>query len=267
MIKETFLASAAFSFRNNLFYQDEFQGFGSFENLYLGIRKKENRLYPDDIVRSLPRIPCGHPLRKEWRRRAFTLRRLIRHLKRDKGKNILEVGCGNGWLCHWLATLPGTEVVGIDINETELLQAARVFGEMRNLAFIYGDILQGLPFRKFDHIILSASLQYFADVPALVRKLHGHLANNGKIHIIDTPLYSSPSVLDAARRSAEYFARLDAGAMNHHYYHHTWDALAAFNLRLMYDPRTLLNRLRQKLAFASPFPWITITRMDVGQLR
>lgn len=263
-IHETFVKSDDFSFRNNLFYQSNFQGSASFEDLYIDIRRKEDRLYSDEAVKLLPRLAGSHPLSAEWRRRAFTSRRLISYLNSGNRKNILEVGCGNGWFCHQLARLPHTQVAGIDVNETELLQAARLFGQVKNLTLIHGNILQGLPFKQFDHIILLASLQYFDDASHLLGKLFGHLSDDGQIHIADTPLYSPSSALKAARRSAEYFARSGAPEMKHHYHHHTLEAIALFKPRVIYDPGTFLNKLRRKFAFASPFPWIIINRAPFG---
>jgi ubiquinone/menaquinone biosynthesis C-methylase UbiE len=184
--------------------------------------------------------------------------RLINHLKRRNANKILEVGCGNGWLCHRLSGLPNVEVAGIDVNETELLQAATVFKDAKNLMFIYGDILRGLPFAKFDHVILAASLQYFTDPSLLMRTLLRHLTDGGQIHIVDTPFYSSLSMPQAARRSAEYFNRHGIPEMEHHYHHHTLEAISEFNPKVSYDPKTFLNKLKRKLAHASPFPWIVI---------
>ncbi len=74
-----------------------------------------------------------------------TARRLVHYLgARKKTLEILEVGCGNGWLTHQLADIPGTRVTGLDINFTELQQAARVFSNDPNLRFIHGDMRSGI---------------------------------------------------------------------------------------------------------------------------
>lgn len=257
-IHEVFENSPAFSRRTNLFYQNDFQGSRQFEQAYIDVRKKEGRLYSDDLVPSLPYVQRSHPLWREWRQRGFTMRRLINHLKRRSARKILEIGCGNGWLSHRLAGLPNVEVAGIDVNETELLQGARVFAHVKNLTFIYGDIFRVPPFMPFDHIILSASLQYFPDPLRLLTGLMGHLSARGEIHVIDTPLYSPPSASGAADRSAEYFARHGVPEMTRHYHHHTFETIAAFKPTVHYDPETVLNKLRRKFLFASPFPWIII---------
>ncbi len=53
---------------------------------------------------------------------------------------ILELGCGNGWLSHLLSQSLQRDVCGIDVNRTELTQAARMFGHDQRLSFIAADI-------------------------------------------------------------------------------------------------------------------------------
>ena len=68
-------------------------------------------------------------------------------LNKKQPLKILEAGCGNGWLCHRLAEIPGAQVIGTDTNFTEIQQAARVFADVSNLHFIYspidGDTFEG----------------------------------------------------------------------------------------------------------------------------
>src|SRR5215469_6131351 len=92
-----------------------------FEKQYIQVRSLEGRLYPDDELISLPEIGAAHPHFREWQWRKRSARRLIRYLtSKEKALEILEVGCGNGWLTHLLAEIPGALVTGTDINFTEL---------------------------------------------------------------------------------------------------------------------------------------------------
>ncbi|MGZ5220651.1 MAG: class I SAM-dependent methyltransferase, partial [Chitinophagaceae bacterium] len=114
---------------------------GAFEKLYIQLRKKEQRFYTDDEVRSLPWITATHPHYKEWLVRTKSCKQLIKYLdKKSNPLNILEIGCGNGWLSAQLAINISGHVVGMDINKEELVQAARVFSTISNLKFIQGDI-------------------------------------------------------------------------------------------------------------------------------
>ncbi len=177
-LRNIFLESPDFSFQNNIFYQRHFQRLNTFEKIYLSLREKENRVYPDEIVKELPEVPSHHVLRKEWMIRKFTLQRLIPYLSKKNKPIILELGCGNGWLSNHLATLPGSEVVGVDVNETELLQGSSVFTGTKNLFFAYADIfITSLPYSPFDYIILSGSIQYFSNIGILFAKLFSLLAD------------------------------------------------------------------------------------------
>ena len=113
----------------------------NFEEKYILLRKKENRLYTDEQLKWLPEIEVSHPHYKEWEARKSSCNKLIQHLTNKRTElNILDIGCGNGWLCHHLSKIPGSNVAGIDINKTELNQAKRVFDHIENLEFFYGGI-------------------------------------------------------------------------------------------------------------------------------
>lgn len=262
-LRNIFLENPAFTLKNNIFYQQHFQGFPDFENTYLSLRHKENRLYSDEIVKSLPEIPSHHALRKEWMIRKSTLQRLIPYLNLNQKKQskILELGCGNGWLANHLATLPNSEVVGVDVNETELKQGSRVFAETKNLSFAYADIFAAhFPYSLFDYIILSGSIQYFRDIGILFAKLLTLLADNGEIHIVDSPVYNEDDVASANIRSEKYFINAGFPLMKQQYHHHTWQMLDPFHPVIFYNPDFFLNRMKRKFSVASPFPWIKIIK-------
>ena len=60
-----------------------------------------------------------------------------------------------------MAQLDQTAVTGLDINEFELGQAARVFGDHDNLAFVWGDVMAvAQPADRLDVIVLATTIQY-----------------------------------------------------------------------------------------------------------
>jgi SAM-dependent methyltransferase len=259
-LREQLTHNPAFIFSNKIFYEAGVATNLEFEKNYVALRQKEKRLYDDHLVRDLPKIASGHPLKKEWKLRQTSLKKLCRYLERKKGtKRILELGCGNGWLSHHLAQLPDTHVLGVDLNETELLQAASVFNNKKNLSFAYADISKVTLLPEFDYVILASSLQYFSDVKKLINRLLQQLSTQGEIHIIDTPIYASEEVISARARSAEYFARQQSG-MKPFYYHHDWRVFDHFTIQLLYDPRSIMNRLAGLVFTHSPFPWIRIVK-------
>ncbi len=161
------------------------------------------------------------------------------------------------------AGIPNSTVWGVDLNATELKQAARVFNENKNLYFIYGDIFEEtFPLESFDAIILASSIQYFEDVNRLINRLLALLKSNGKIHIIDSPFYDSHSIPGAKLRTKDYYQGKGFPEMTDHYYHHTMYDLNTFQPQILYNPDKFSNRLRQKLfrEHRSPFPWIMISK-------
>src|SRR5512133_1402896 len=174
--------------------------------LYLRVREREGRLYSDEIVRRLPDVPPGLPLHREWRARAASLESLSRYLLHlGQPLRLLEVGCGNGWLSHQLSTLPGVQVWGLDRRGIELTQAARLFNR-ESAGFLAADVFRA-PFapRAFDVILLPSVIQYFADLPRLIRTLLADLRDGGELHILDSPVYDAADVQQARERTKTYY--------------------------------------------------------------
>jgi methionine biosynthesis protein MetW len=70
---------------------------------------------------------------------------------------VLDVGCGDGELLHWLAMHKGIEARGIEIVSSRVQRAIA-----RGVSVYQGDIDQGLadyPADAFDYVILSQTLQ------------------------------------------------------------------------------------------------------------
>lgn len=244
--------------KSNLILADGMDAYASFEDAYIHLRQKEQRLFPDDIAKNLPRLPSGHPLKKEWRAREKSMQRLAAYLggKPRQKTRILDLGCGNGWLSAQLSKLPDTCVTGLDVNRTELDQAADLF-RSTNLRFVHDDIFRFRPDHRFDYIILGSCIQYFRDIGQLINQLLALLKENGEIHVIDSPWYQRAGVTTARQRSLTYFSSKNS-RMAAYYFHHHWASISIFNPVIMYNPRSLVNRVRRRLLDDSPFPWIRI---------
>jgi len=217
-------------------------------NIYIpGLDKSSSRLalhpghhdrcvrgFTDEEVAQLPSLSENHPQYKHWQLRKRSCQKLMRHFAfSKKALNILEVGCGNGWLSHHLASIPGYRVLGLDRDLQVLQQAARVFRRQSNLKFMCGDfysgIIQGL---TFDAIIFAASIQYFPSLETVLTAALLQLKEEGEIHILDTPL-----------------SRKD---------------LAPFKYRTHFDLHSLTNRL---LGRSPHLPWITICSLNLRHER
>jgi protein-L-isoaspartate O-methyltransferase len=192
------------------------------------LHSESRNAYTDREVSLLPYPGESHPRNREWAVRAKTCRRLIRYLSdHKKAASILDIGCGNGWLSHQLATVPGSRVVGLDSNLNELRQAARVFRRQSNLKFIYGDfyssVLQDL---SFDIIVLAATIQHFPSTSGIIGDASAYLRIGGELHILDSHLYRP--------------------------------ALQGFPHRYLYDPHSLWNRISSRRG--ASFPWVCISK-------
>jgi ubiquinone/menaquinone biosynthesis C-methylase UbiE len=232
-----------------------------FEELYLKVREKEQRLYTDVEVSELPLISSAHPHYYEWRIRQSSFRQLLKYLQsKNKPLQILDLGCGNGWMTNKLSSIPGSTVVGIDINGFELEQAKRVFYKSSRVSFQPGNILNGILFneQKFDVIVMAASVQYFSDIQSLLEHLKTLLKENGEIHILDSHFYSEKNI-DAARQATrDHYKAMGCEQMSEYYHHHLWSQLSSFNYVL--KNRSLIKKITLKLFKVKQnyFPWIII---------
>jgi len=224
-----------------------------FEALYITMRDKEGRIYPDGVVKLLPEVPATHPHYAEWMVRKRSSLRLIRYLAAKKRPlRILEIGCGNGWLCHRLSAIPGVMVTGLDINHPELEQAIRVFGNVDNIRFV--DEVKEME-AEIEIIIFSASIQYFPDLEEILQWSLQLLTSDGEIHILDSPLYDPEELSAARKRSVDHFTALGFPEMASRYHHYPRTALNPFNPILLYNPQSLVARLLHR---KDPFPWYCI---------
>jgi SAM-dependent methyltransferase len=251
--------------RAGVYYLSDPEPYSAKEARYWRVRAREFRLYSDEIVRALPEAPPDHPLRQEWAARADSLSRLSDHVARFwRDLSVLDLGCGNGWMAHQLAAISvRIRVYGLDLNQKELAQAARVFIDKPRVKFLYGDIFTAnLPPRVFDVVVLASVIQYFPDLPALVRRLIELVAPGGEIHILDSPLYAPKDVAAARDRTQAYYKSKGLAFMAEDYHHHTWASLAVFRPETLYNPTSPLNWLARwwwAEQARSPFPWLRIT--------
>jgi len=218
-------------------------GPSAFEEQYATVREKEKRILNDDAVRLLP-YGSGLWNSAEWSIRTRSAQRLLRALtSQGHGLNILEVGCGNGWLSA-LMQHHGHQVVGIDAFTTELEQAARVFPN--GSVFARCDPFHSaLPLAYFDVVVFAASIQYFADATHALGRALALLRPGGVVHLLDSILYPNHTSAQAAEeRSRAYYADLGMPAMAQHYHAHTLTALCGQGtLRILAAPSPFYRML------------------------
>lgn len=265
------------------------------EQLYLEVRRREGRIFPDEVVQNLPFISKSNSYAKEWRWRRRSFQRFLSYcenlsaphfplleradsyrMTKNVGGNagngnfrILDLGCGNGWMANRLAENPAFEVWAVDVNQQEMEQGTRLFGK-ENLHFVYADLLSlvsrnsvpgdtpGTEFRDtFDVAVLAASVQYFPDFAELVLVLKKCLKPGGEIHILDSPFYKNEMARAAAQqRTFEYYTKLGVPEMATFYHHHLWSDVE--NLGGINLNERLSIRLLQKIKWLAPFPWVCL---------
>ena len=100
--------------------------------------------------------------------------------------NVLDVGCGAGWLSRRLAKLvPEGRVVGMDISDEMIRHARRASAEHENLLFVTGEV-EEIPWEPnfFSHAISVESSYYWPDPAAGVREIFRVLRPSGSAWIL-----------------------------------------------------------------------------------
>ncbi len=110
------------------------------------------------------------------RRQEEVLLGWIEALKRSD-LNIIDAGCGAGWLCERLSKYG--RIVGVDLAD-EVLERARQ--RAPNVTFIAGNLMElDLGSDRFDVTISLEVLSHVADQPAFIAKLASMTAPGGRL--------------------------------------------------------------------------------------
>jgi len=102
------------------------------------------------------------------------------------GENILDVGCGAGWLSRRIAKMAGEgRVVGMDISDEMIRVARRTSLEQENLLFVTGEVGE-IPWEPnfFHHAISVESAYYWPEPVAGIREMFRVLRPGGAAWIL-----------------------------------------------------------------------------------
>ncbi|MFN8381933.1 MAG: class I SAM-dependent methyltransferase [Anaerolineales bacterium] len=171
---------------------------------YETVRRSEGRFSPDSsYYHALPFKDTSGKFPTDWRIRAASFRALQKILTAES--TILDVGAGNGWLSNRLS-LSGYNVCAVDLllNPEDGLgawshyqsQFSKVQSEFVKLPF---------PDKSVSTVIFNASFHYSEGYKETLVESLRVLALNGKIIIIDSPVYhnaDSGEQMVAERKSA-----------------------------------------------------------------
>lgn len=179
---------------------DDTSRFAAFAREYATIRASEGWQHDDDAYfRALPHVPPDDPLAALWQRRArsyaLLLDRAIVPRERPPARPlaILDLGAGNCWLAHRLATR-GHRVAAIDliISDWDGLGAHRRYDTAAITPIQATFDRLPLADAVADLAIFDATLHYSANYAATLAAALRALRPDGQIVILDSPLYRDP---------------------------------------------------------------------------
>jgi SAM-dependent methyltransferase len=110
------------------------------------------------------------------------------------GQRVLDLGCGYGWFCRWVAAAGAASVLGLDVSEKMLAKAA-VDTDDTSITYVRADLdVVDLEPSAFDVIFSSLALHYLRDLPRLVAQIHAALVPGGAfVFSAEHPIYTAPS--------------------------------------------------------------------------
>lgn len=153
----------------------------------------------DSVEGHAAKTPTGEVLREEFNRWAETGRGegmeqehlpvtlpVLEKMQLAPTENLLDVGCGAGWLSRRLAKLvPQGRVVGMDVSDEMIRHARRASVDFENLMFVTGEV-QEIPWEPnfFSHAISVESSYYWPDPAAGIRDIFRVLKPGGSAWIL-----------------------------------------------------------------------------------
>jgi len=126
------------------------------------------------------------------------LQLLVKHIDDTAQGDVLDIGCGTGWLLRSLAkSQPGRRYVGIDISPEMIATAKSNLPEgASNVEFIAADWesidLGCLSPNGYAVIVCSSAFHYFARPNEALSRMHDLLSENGSLYLVERDKSASP---------------------------------------------------------------------------
>ncbi|MFD1432134.1 class I SAM-dependent methyltransferase [Lacticaseibacillus yichunensis] len=139
---------------------------------------------------AMPRSQAGLSAAGEWP----TFEKLLPDVA---GKRVLDLGCGYGWQCRYVADHGAAAVLGVDASE-KMLAVAREKNAAPAITYQQATI-QALaaPAGSFDLVLSSLALHYLEDFGAVVAHVHQWLAPGGVfLFTVEHPIFTAEGSQD-----------------------------------------------------------------------
>jgi sarcosine/dimethylglycine N-methyltransferase len=117
--------------------------------------------------------------------------------------SVLELGCGSGAACHYVAEATGCRVTGVEVNPDQLQRARNRRGSVTrgSLSFLLADIDQFSAVARYDVVFQLDTFSLLPSMPRALAAARRVLANSGSFYMAD--LVAGPNFT----RDVEEYAR------------------------------------------------------------
>lgn len=144
--------------------------------------------------RQLPIVSPRDPNASEWQIRRESFETFLRRVCGNgvSTLRVLDVGAGNGWFSHRLATL-GAHAVALDLDDDDRDGLGVAVRSATGATLVQADF-DALPFapRQFDVVVLNASLHYAPDPDRTLAGADRLVAPEGALVVMDSPMFVRP---------------------------------------------------------------------------
>jgi SAM-dependent methyltransferase len=119
------------------------------------------------------------------------LRALVPDLR---GRNLVDLGCGFGWVCRWAREQGAERVLGVDVSEN-MLSRARATTSDTAITYTNADMERlELPEGCFHVAYSSLALHYIVDLPRLLAQVKQALIPGGSlVFSVEHPIFTAPA--------------------------------------------------------------------------
>ena len=183
---------------------------------YESVRRSEGRGSDSaDYYRALPFKDLSGRFASDWKIRARSFKALVNNVLTrlqsplERSLKIVDLGAGNGWLSNRLSA-QGDRVIAVDLllNEQDGLGAWKYYEydfTPVQAEFHYLPVMDGFA----DAVIFNASFHYSEDYAETLKEALRVLSTEGRIVIMDSPLYrrSSSGEEMVREREAQFRAK------------------------------------------------------------